>query len=111
MPGYIIKQLQQYKHASTTQPQHCPFYPQPKQYGSTAQQPIELDTSASLSKDNIKQAQCIIGSILYYARAVNLTVLVTLSRIASKQSKGTKSTIKKCKQLLDYLATHPNTTV
>jgi hypothetical protein len=45
MPGYIIKQLQQYKHASTTQPHHCPFYPQPKQQGSAAQCPIKPNTS------------------------------------------------------------------
>jgi hypothetical protein len=36
---------------------------------------------------------------------------MALSTIASKQAKGTKSTMKKCKQLLDYLATHPNATV
>jgi hypothetical protein len=36
---------------------------------------------------------------------------MALSTIASKQAKGTKSTMKKCKQLLDYLATHPKATV
>jgi hypothetical protein len=25
MPGYIVKQLQQYKHGAPTCPQHCPF--------------------------------------------------------------------------------------
>jgi hypothetical protein len=111
MPGYIVKQLQRYKHASSTCPQHCPFYPQPKQYGSAAQCLIEPDTSPPLSKKDIKQVQWVIGSILYYARAINLTVLMALSSIASKQSKGTESTMKKCKQLLNYLATHPDTTV
>jgi hypothetical protein len=48
---------------------------------------------------------------LYYARTVNLTVLLALSTIASEQAKGTESTMKKCKQLLGYLATHPNATV
>jgi hypothetical protein len=36
---------------------------------------------------------------------------MALSTITGKQAKGTKSTMKKCKQLLDYLATHPNVTV
>jgi hypothetical protein len=93
------------------QPQHCLFYPQPKQYGSAAQCPIKPDTSPPLSKDDIKQVHCVIGSILYYAQAIDLTVLMALSMIASKQAKGTKSTIKKCIQLLDYLATHPDVTV
>jgi hypothetical protein len=73
MPGYIVKQLQQYKHASPTLPQHCPFYPQPKQYGCAAQCPIKPDTSPPLSKDDIKQVQHIIGGVLYYAQAVHLT--------------------------------------
>jgi hypothetical protein len=108
MPGYIIKQLQCYKHASPTRLQHCPYYPQPKLYGSAAQRPIELDDSPSLSKEDIKQVQRVVGSILYYARAIDLTVLMALSTIASEQSKGTERTMKKCKQLLDYLATHPD---
>jgi hypothetical protein len=37
MPGYIIKQLQKYKHAIPTKPKHCPYTPQPRQYGSNAQ--------------------------------------------------------------------------
>ena len=52
-----------------------------------------------------------VGSILHYARAVDLTVLMALSTIASEQSKGTEQTMQKCKQLLDYLASHPNATV
>jgi hypothetical protein len=111
MPGYIVKQLQWYKHASHTQQQHCPFCPQPKQYGIAAQHPIEPDTSPPLLPEDIKQVQRVIGSILYYAWAVDLTVLMALSTIASKQAKGTKSTMKKCKQLLNYLATHPNAMV
>jgi hypothetical protein len=84
MPGYIVKQLQRYKHAPPTRPQHCPFYPQPKQYGSTAQRPIKPDTSPPLSKEDIKQVQRVIGSILYYAQAVDLTILMALSTIASE---------------------------
>jgi hypothetical protein len=34
MSGYILKQLQQYKHATPTRQQHCLYAPQPKQYGS-----------------------------------------------------------------------------
>jgi hypothetical protein len=37
MLGYILKQLQKYKHALPAKPQHCPYAPQPKQYGSEAQ--------------------------------------------------------------------------
>ena len=111
MPGYVQKQLQRYKHALPSKPQHCPFSPQPKQYGSEAQRPIEPDTSPPLSELEIKEIQRVVGSILYYARAVDLTVLMALSTIASEQSKATEQTMQRCKQLLDYLATHPDATV
>jgi hypothetical protein len=52
-----------------------------------------------------------VGSILYYARAVDMTVLMSLSTIASEQATATKQTITNTEQLLDYLATHPNATM
>jgi hypothetical protein len=102
MPGYIIKQLQKYKHDTPTKPQHCPYSPQPKQFGSEAQRPIPQDTPPPLSKEDIKHIQRVIGSILYYARAVDLTVLMALSTIASEQAHGTENTMQKTKQLLEY---------
>jgi hypothetical protein len=111
MPGYILKQLEKYKHDCLKHPQHCPYSPLPKQYGSEAQRPLPPDTSPPLSKDNIKHVQRIIGSILYYPRAVELTVLMALSTIANEQLKGTQNSMLKTKQLMDYLATHPDGTV
>jgi hypothetical protein len=94
-----------------TKPQHCPYTPAPKQYGAEAQAPLPIDISPKLSDEEIKEIQRIIGSILYYARAVDITVLMALSLIASKQTRGTTNTIAKAKQLLDYLATHPDATI
>jgi hypothetical protein len=111
MPGYILKQLQKYKHDCPQRPQHWPYSPLPKQYGSEAQCPLPPDTSPPLLKDDIKHMKCIIGSILYYAQAVDLTVLMAPSTIASKQAKGTQNSMLKTKQLMDYLATHTNAMV
>ncbi len=41
---------------------------------------------------------------MYYAQAVDSTILTTLSSIASKQVQPTKKTMDKIKQLLDYCA-------
>ena len=49
--------------------------------------------------------------MLYYARAVDSTVLRALSSIASEQGKATKTTEKKAAQLLNYLATHSKAVV
>jgi hypothetical protein len=111
MPGYIHKLLQKYKHRMPPRPQHCPYSPSPKQYGAQAQAPPPVDTSPKLSPDEIKEIQRIVGSILYYARAMDITVLMALSLIAIEQMKGTTSTMDKAKQLLDYLATHPDATI
>jgi hypothetical protein len=111
IPGYIKKLLHKYKHKMAKKPQHCPYTPAPKQYGADAQAPLPNDISPKLSANKIKENQRIIGSILYYARAVNSTVLMALSSIASKQTKGTTNTMDKAKQLLDYLATHQDATI
>ncbi len=111
MPGYIKKLLHKYKHKMAKKPQHCQYTPAPKQYGADAQAPLPNDISPKLSADKIKEIQRIIGSILYYARAVNSTILMALSSIASEQMKGTTNAMDKAKQLLDYLATHPDVTI
>jgi hypothetical protein len=111
MPAYITKLLHKYKHHVPLKPQRCPYFPAPKQYGTQAQAPIPVDISPKLSPDNVEQIQRIVGSILYYAQAVDITVLMALSSIAIKQTKGMTNTMEKAKQLLDYLATNPNTTI
>ncbi len=111
MPGYTKKLLQKYKHCMPSKPQHCPYSPAPKQYGAKAQAPLPIDISPTLSANEIKEIQCVIGSILYYACTVDITVLMALSSIAIKQSKGTMNTMQKSQQLLDYLATYPDATI
>ena len=80
-------------------------------YGSESQAPLPIDTSRPLGKKEIKAVQKIVGSILFYARAVDMTVLMALSTIASEQTKGAEQTMDKALQVLDYLATHPDATI
>ena len=47
-----------------------------------------------------------IGVFLYYGRAVDSTMLTALSAIASAQAEPTEETMTRCKQFLDYAATH-----
>jgi len=111
MPGYVHRQLLKYKHVVSSCPQHCPYSPEPKKDGLEAQSPLPINTARPLQDKEIKAVQKIVGSILYYARAVDMTVLMALSTIASKQTKGTEQTIEKALQVLDYLATHPDAAV
>jgi hypothetical protein len=69
---------------------------------------VDINTSCPLSPDTIKRVQDIVGTLLYYGQAVNLTLLTALSSIAACQANGTTAVAKSCQQLLDYIATHPN---
>lgn len=107
MPKYIPKLLQRYAHDVPTKPQHCPHRAPPRTYGKDAQLPVPADDSQLLPKDRRRRIQAIIGSILFYARAVDNTVLVALSSIAMTQANATEQTEQHVSQLLDYLATNP----
>ncbi len=66
------------------------------------------DTSKVLSKEDKKYIQQVIGTLLYYGRAVDATILVALSSLASAQASPTKDTMQQTHHLLDYVATHPD---
>ena len=55
--------------------------------------------------------QQVIGTCLYYPRAVDCTILPAISSIASTPANATEETEQRVKQLLDYLATLPNAKV
>jgi hypothetical protein len=82
-----------------------------KKNGAEAQAVFPPNDTPKLDKKGIKQVQQIIGSILYYARAVNMMVLMALSTIAVDQTKATEQTMERCTQLLDYLVHNADTKV
>ena len=107
MNGYVSKLQQRFSHKMPKNPQHSPYRAPKKVYGAAAQDTIVPDDSAKLNDDQINLIQQVIGVCLYYGRAVDDTILPALSAIASEQSDGTRRTMEKTIQLLDYLATHP----
>jgi hypothetical protein len=75
------------------------------QYGAKTQYVKVDDDSPFLSTEEMKYVQAVTGTLLYYTRAVDMTILAALSSIATEQAKPTQETMKKVKQLLDYCAT------
>eukprot|EP00804_Cyclotella_cryptica_P015850 CCRYP_006347-RA/>CCRYP_006347-RA protein AED:0.34 eAED:0.34 QI:0/0/0/1/0/0/3/0/479 len=59
----------------------------------------------------IKHIQQVIGTFLYYSRAIDPTLTAALSTIASQQANSTQAVLDACKHLLDYAATHPNASI
>jgi hypothetical protein len=51
------------------------------------------------------------GSILYYARAIDMTVLMGLSLIAVEQTKAIEQTMGRCINLLNYLMSNQDAKV
>jgi hypothetical protein len=105
MPGYIKKNCRNTGTPCPKRLQPCPYSPEPKKYGSEAQTPLPPDATPKLC------VQKIVRSILYYARAINMRVLMALSSIAMEQTKATEKTLAQCTQLLDYLAGHADAKV
>ena len=94
VPGYI-KKLRQRCHPETPKkPQHIPYRAQPKVYGAAAQDAIRRDHSNKLNDNKEKRVQKVIGGVLQYRRAVDLTVLFALSSIASEQASAAENTEK-----------------
>ena len=56
----------------------------------------------------IKQVQRSVDSVLYYARAIENTILVALNEIDLSQAKPTTANNDKIKMLLNYLFAYPN---
>ncbi len=111
MPGYIDKLLARFEHQPPHKPHHSPHAAPPRKFSDDAQDPVEHDNRPVLPPDRIKRIQQIIGTILYYARAVDITCLVALSSIAAEQTKATTDTETRVTQLLDYLNTHKDATI
>jgi hypothetical protein len=104
MPGYISKALQQFGHERPRRLQHSPHPHVAPTYGAKAQY-VEPDTpSTPLDKEGQKFIQAVTGTLLYYSRAVDPTMLVALNAIATQQASPTQRTMERVKQLLDYCA-------
>jgi hypothetical protein len=107
LPKYVRKQFTCYAHPTPDKSQHCLFSPNPITYGKDSQAPMPTDDSPLLDNASKKCIQ-LVGSFLYYAWAINPTILMALSNIATQQAAPTENTRKQVEQFLDYMWTHPD---
>lgn len=111
MLGYVKKALKRFNHAVPNKPQNQPYPHVPPNYGAKVQYSAPDDTSPVLDKANKRYIQEVTGTFLYYARAIDSTMLTALSAIASEQSSPTENTMTKVKQFLDYAASQEDAVV
>ena len=55
-----------------------------------------------------RHIQRVVGSLLYYERAIDNTIHTALNSLGAHQSKPTETTRNDANMLMDYLHTHPN---
>ena len=111
MPGYIKKFLHKFQHPTPKEPQHAlndwnaQAYVSRVQYAQTEPDPLTLEPVGT------QRVQSITGTLLYYSRAVNPTMLPAFNKIYTQQPKPTAHTINKCNRLLYYEATYPKAVI
>ena len=81
MPKYVHKQLLRYAHSPPRQKQYCPYEPNPIRYGKRYDEIEREEDSPKIDDDGKKFVQPVVGSFLYYVRAVDLTILHALGEL------------------------------
>ena len=106
MKYYILRLLLRHTHTHPTKRQLSPHCHVEITYCAKAQYATEPKPSPPFPAAGIKRVQEIVGSFLYYARAVDKKLLVVLNEIGSQQAAATECTNHAITQLLDYVATY-----
>jgi hypothetical protein len=110
MPGNVRNVFSKFQHDAPKHPQHTPSRYVTPVYGAKTQYATK-DETPPLTATQYLTIQKVAGSVLYYAREVDPTVLMPLNDIATEQTKATEKTQAATNKLLDYLATHPDAAI
>ena len=108
MPEYIQKALTRLNHPAPKKPQYAPHMWTAPTYGQRLQMDLDPNSIVLLDQQGTKFIQTVVGIFLYYARALDPTMLSALNEISRIQARPTKDTMAKAKWFLDYAATYPN---
>ena len=104
MPDYIPEALKRFKRKKPKIWQGSPHQHTVPSYGAK-QKFAETDSNEPVLGNEAKTfIQQVLGTFLYYARAIDPTMLVALITITFEQAYPTRATMKKVDQFLDYAA-------
>jgi hypothetical protein len=112
IPDYVKKALARFDVVLAAQPTHAPNLYTAPVYGSKLPQMTTVpDQSPPLSPSDIKRLQQIVGVFLYYASAIDCTMKVAISQIASAQAHATQDVAAEADRLLQYAGTWPDAAI
>ena len=104
LPGYIAKVLQRFG-VPTVKAYSPAIYVRPDFHQPDLVMP---NTAPALTPPERTRLQEIVGVLLYYARAVDCSILPALSALASEQATPTEQLWPAVNRLLAYVATYPD---
>jgi hypothetical protein len=111
IPGYIKAALHKYQHPAPARPKHSPHTWNPPIYGAKTQFVSEPTSSPALSNKDVNKLQQLTGTLLYYARVSDPTLIMPINMLASEQSNSTEVTADKVIKLIKYCNTHLETKI
>ncbi len=110
IPGYVEKALKRFQRTNL-KGADSPIIYVPPSYGKHQQEAPVEEPSTPLAPAEIQELQEIVGVFLFYARAVDPTMLTAINKIASRQSKATSLIRKEVDRFLQYASKYPNATM
>ena len=107
MDGYVENALREFEHIMPKQFFYGPSKYNTPKYGQRVQY-SHVDETLKLRPDAIKFIQRVTGKFLFYARAIDNTMLHALNDITTATVNGTEATLAATKYFLNYAACNPN---
>jgi hypothetical protein len=111
MPGYIEAALHKFQHLPPLAAQDAPHSLNKPVYASKTQFANNKDDALLVNAKTISLIQQIVGTFLYYAIAIDPTMLAALGDLSSDQTRATPQTWDAIVWLLNYAHTHPDATI
>ena len=108
MHEYIPKALTRLNYPAPKKHQYAQHRWTDPAYGQRLQMAPDPESSELLDQKGTKLIQTVVGIFLYYARALDPTMLRALNEISRIQARPTKDTWAKAKWFPNYAATYPN---
>jgi hypothetical protein len=109
MPGYVTKALKRFGFHNAKGANSPSIYI-PPEYGKLVQYE-EIDDTSPVTPDAKTRIQEIVGVFLFYARAVDPTMLTAVNKLASKQANPTESVVAASERLMQYASRFPDATI
>lgn len=108
MPGYVEKALTRFG-IINPKGANSPSVYLPPEYGKAVQYE-ESDDTSPVAPEAKTRIQEIVGVFLFYARAVDPTMLTAVNKLASKQANPTEAVVEASVRLMQYASRFPDAT-